>query len=266
MDPATALGAARAALEVAAARVGALIAAAPDSSTPIPGSTWTVRDAAVHLAGGGHRYAALVEGAPSPVTHLDVEFMAARARALIDAEPESDPARLADMVTTGFGRVLTATANCAGDEVVDYHCGTRPDVARLVGVSLGEALLHGYDLAVALGVPWPIDRRDAALVLRGHRVIVPMLLDAAAAGDLEATFRLDVDGTEPYAVRVGGGSCVQIEPDDPADCVISADPVAALLVSSGRLAQWPAVSLGAVTFAGPRPELGPLFAQIFRFP
>lgn len=265
-DPSSALRAGRAALEAAAARVAALVAAAPDSSLPIPGSAWTVRDAAVHIAGGGHRYAALARGATSPVTHLDAEVMAARARALIDGEPEADPARLGEMVAAGFADLLTATASCSGDEVVAYHCGTRPDMARLVGISLGEALLHGYDLATALGVPWPVEGAEAGLVVRGYRVLLPVLLDAAGAADLDATFRLDVAGIEPHAVRVDRGTCTQVDPADPADCVISADPVTALLVGAGRLSQWPAISMGALAFSGPRPELGPRFARIFRFP
>jgi hypothetical protein len=45
----------------------------------------------------------------------------------------------------------------------------------------------------------------------------------------------------------------------------AADPVTALLVQAGRLSQWPAVALGSLTFAGPHPELGPRFAELFVF-
>ena len=47
---------------------------------------------------------------------------------------------------------------------------------------------------------------------------------------------------------------------------ISADPVTALLVITGRVSQWPAVALGRLVFSGPRPELGPRFADLFVFP
>jgi hypothetical protein len=47
---------------------------------------------------------------------------------------------------------------------------------------------------------------------------------------------------------------------------LAADPVTALLVQSGRLSQWAAVALGRLTFAGPHPELGPRFAELFVFP
>jgi hypothetical protein len=42
--------------------------------------------------------------------------------------------------------------------------------------------------------------------------------------------------------------------------------VTALLVITGRLNQWPAIALGRLVFSGPRPELGPRFADLFVFP
>jgi hypothetical protein len=50
------------------------------------------------------------------------------------------------------------------------------------------------------------------------------------------------------------------------DCTVSADPVTALLIQSGRLSQWPAIALGRLTFTGECPQLGPRFAELFVFP
>jgi len=35
----------------------------------------------------------------------------------------------------------------------------------LAGLELGELILHGYDLAATLGVPWPIEATHAQLVV-----------------------------------------------------------------------------------------------------
>jgi hypothetical protein len=135
-----------------------------------------------------------------------------------------------------------------------------------MSIYLGEYLLHGYDIATAVGAPWPIDPGYAALAVRGYRACYPAIFNPAAATELKATYQLDTAGTNPFFVRIAGG--VYEEPATPGsiDCVISADPVAALLVLSGRLSQWAAIALGRLTFSGDRPEIGPRFTDLFVFP
>jgi hypothetical protein len=48
--------------------------------------------------------------------------------------------------------------------------------------------------------------------------------------------------------------------------VISADPVAFLLVMSGRLGQWAAIALGLMSASGDRPELALGMTGLFRYP
>jgi hypothetical protein len=52
----------------------------------------------------------------------------------------------------------------------------------------------------------------------------------------------------------------------PVDCTISADPVAYLLVASGRLTPTAAIALGLLSAGGPRPELAGDFGRLFIFP
>jgi len=88
----------------------------------------------------------------------------------------------------------------------------------------------------------------------------------AASAGLEATYRVEVAGTDPFHARVADGTYTEPEAPGSIDCVISADPVTALLVITGRLKQWPAIALGRLKFTGDRPELGPRFADLFVFP
>jgi hypothetical protein len=74
-----------------------------------------------------------------------------------------------------------------------------------------------------------------------------------------------VEGTDPFHARIAKGTYAQEETPGSVDCVISADPVTALLVISGRDSQWPAITLGRLAFTGDRPELGPRFADLFVF-
>ena len=49
-------------------------------------------------------------------------------------------------------------------------------------------------------------------------------------------------------------------------CTIRADPVAFLLVSSGRVSQWVAIALGLLQVGGDRPDLALRFNDLFLFP
>ena len=260
------LAAARDAFAVMAERYAELVESVPDTTIAIPNSEWTVRDAAVHSAGSNHRMAALAGGEASTVPTADKQFLDARARKLIAENPETDGKMLADQIREGLERVMAVTADLPGTQPISYHAGLRLNLTELVSIYLGEYLLHGYDIAVAARAPWPIDPGYAAMAVRGFRACYPAIFNPATAAGLDATYCLDTAGTEPFLVHIDGTTYEQPASPGPADCVISADPVTALLVMSGRLSQWAAIALGRLTFSGDRPEIGPRFNDLFVFP
>jgi uncharacterized protein (TIGR03083 family) len=268
MDVSEFLGAVRDAIVVMAERYARLVENVEDSSIPIPGSEWTIREAAVHTAGGGHRYSALARGDASPIPSLaDKEYLDARMRSILADNPETDPKRLADQIRDGYKTFLDTTRTIPADQPIAYHAGLRPNVAQLAAALLGEPVLHGYDIATAAGVAWPIDPAHAALVLRGYRAFYPAaLFQPEAAAGLEATYRIDITAVEPFFVRVVDGAFEELRSTHLVDCAISADPVTALLVITKRISQWPAIALGALGFGGDRPEVGPRFFDLFLFP
>ena len=268
MEPTEILAAAREGLADMGERCARLVEDLADTSIPIPGSEWTVREAAVHLAWAPPRIAAFATGQVDvSAMQFDKEVYAARMRCVIADNPETDPKKLAQQVREGYGVLTEALATVPADQPIAYYAGLRPTVADLASQNLGEPLLHGYDIATAVGVPWPIDPEYAAVVVGGYqRLTFSLIFQPAASVGLEATFRVEVEGTDPFHVRVAGGTCTRPEAPESVDCVISADPVTVLLVITGRLSQWPAIALGRLTFTGDRPELGPRFADLFVFP
>ena len=267
MEPGAILDAARNGLADMGERYARLVEQLGDTSVPIPGSAWTVRDAAVHLAGSSRRYAALVRG-ELDVSGLPFEkaFLDARASSLIADNPETDPKQLASQIREGLEDLLDAAATTAADQTIAWYAGLRPHAAASVAIYLGEPLLHGYDIANAVDVPWPIDPGHAALAVGGYRLAYPALFQPSAAAGLEATYRIDIAGTEPFSVRIAGGTYQEVPGGPDVDCVISVDPVTALLVISRRISRWPAVALGGLRFTGDRPDLGPRFFDLLVFP
>ncbi|HEY1974859.1 MAG TPA: maleylpyruvate isomerase N-terminal domain-containing protein, partial [Pseudonocardia sp.] len=151
------LSEARAALAVVSARTSRLVASLPDTSVPIPGSRWTVREAAVHLTVIGFHLAGMAQGEPNQHPCLAPEECARRNDEFNADIPESDPGALAALVREGTDCLLAATASRGDNEEVGPHSGGVVSMPHLVAAALAEHLLHGYDIAVAAHRPWPID-------------------------------------------------------------------------------------------------------------
>ena len=260
------LAAARDAFATTVERYAQLVERVPETSIPIPDSEWTVRDATIHVCGSVQRMATLAAGEASTVPSLDKDFIAARARKLIDEDPETDGGKLADRIREGLARLLGVTATLTGDHPISYHAGLRLDLAQLFCLYLGEYLLHGYDIAVAIGAAWPIDPDDADPAIAGFRACYPAIFNPAAAAGLDATFQLDTAGTNPFFVRITDSACDMPTTPERVDCIISADPVTALFVLSGRMSQGAAAALGRLAYSGAHADLGPRFADLFVFP
>jgi len=236
--------------------------------TPLSGSSyWTVREAAVHLVNYAGIYADIAQGMPSPVRGLARETLAAEHDLRIADIPESDPAALADLLLESVDGLLEGTAALPGDQPVVFHGGIGLDVAGLVGIALGEHLLHGYDIAVAVGAPWSIDPGDAHLVLYGYGPCYEHLVNPKTTLGLNAGFGIELRGGAEFTVRFTDGVYgVEAAGSGPIDCTISADPDAFLLVGSGRLSQWPAIALGLYSPGGTDPQLALRFLDLFVYP
>jgi hypothetical protein len=168
MAETTMLNEVRTALSVVSARTAGLVESLPDTAVGIPGSAWTVREVAVHLAVVGFRYAGMAHGEPTQYPSLAPEERA-RLNDQLNADiPESDPAKLAALMRQGTGCLMAASAPCDDAQEILFDGGNVMTIPHLLGTALAEHLVHGYDMAVAVGQPWPIDPHHAALGLFGY--------------------------------------------------------------------------------------------------
>ena len=128
---------------------------------------------------------------------------------------------------------------------------------------LGEFEIHGRDIARALGHRWTIAPAHARLILDGAAPVMPGLVNPATAAGHTATYELRIRGgtTHFWAFRDGQFSIVD-ELRRP-DVVLSADPVACLLVFYGRRSQWPEILRGRMLAWGRRPWLAVSFVKRF---
>jgi len=258
--------AARAA-RTAAGRFAALLRAVPDPCVTAIGQ-WTVRDVAAHVAGGAELYASIARGTPSPAPTIDA--ITELNDQIIGTVGERDLPALADRVDAAVADLLAAAGHHEGDPDVPWHAGLRLPLSALLAVACGEYLVHGYDIARAARVPWPVSADCAQAVFLGVLPVVPHYLLAERARGRPARFDIRMrgergaravftvaDGTLTIRAPAAGGR---------ADCCLSADPWAFLLVLYGRSGPVAPALTGRILAWGRRPWLGLTLPSLFRKP
>ena len=279
------------ALLAAADRLATLVAACSPAelSRPVPGGTWTVHDAATHVAVGLRLYvedayadpASWPDAATPPTGGLLPGLVAASNRQLLEAEPQRGAGQLAAALhDEAVALVARARARGLDDPVpLPWYLGAGARTAGaaeatvLTGrevccVLLGEVLVHGWDVARALGRPWPLRRDDALTVLVGVRCMLGRFVDPRASAGVRLSQEVRPRGGERFWVEVSDGrATVATEaPDRPVDCHLWADPAALVLVGYGRRSQWWAVATGRFLAWGRRPWAGLRLARLFLDP
>ena len=256
---------ARAALQAATQQVAALVRSIPDPSLRIPNSEWTVGEAAAHMVLGARVYGECATGHESPVTDLgDLAGFNAR---FIREFPERQAEALAGLLVEAKGAFLTATAGRPGEEPMPWHEGHTLPVSLVTCIALGELLTHGYDIAKALGKPWPIKPQHARLIIAGMAPVLPRFVNEQAARGVRAGYELRIRGGPRFVCRFDDGKLTVEPPSARAvDCHISADPVAFLLVGYGRISQWRPILQGKMVAWGRKPWLAFKFKSLLRNP
>lgn len=117
----------------------------------------------------------------------------------------------------------------------------------------GEQLVHGFDIARAVGRRWPIDPAAARLVLAGTAPLLPHFADRDAIRDVGARIEVRIAGGPRYTLVLDHGRAAVEPGGGRPDCWILAQPVPYLLTGFGRVSQWPAVLRGQILAGGRHP-------------
>ncbi len=188
----------------------------------------------------------------APTAAVDI----AAVRAALRRVAERDLPALAERMRVAVTALLEASEGRSADEEVTWN-GVPMGLGAMLGIGLAEYLLHGWDIAKALWRPWTIRPDDARLVLASALPLLPLLVDPAVTAKVSATYDVRVRGGVQVCVAIEHGTMTIGNESEPADCHVSADPVALLLVAYGRKSQWSAVVRGKLLAWGRKPWLGP---------
>ena len=248
----------------AAVRFGKELRSAREPHRRMPGSDWSPVEAAVHVLQLVRIFTRLAQGEGSPYTRHE-EFPRI-SNDLIAAEPERDPAALADAIEHVTSRWTTTADGRPPADPFDWHGIVRITFADATGILLGEFLLHGRDIARAEGHAWAITPEDARTVLTGILPLLPYAVDEERAAGVRVSYGVRIRGMPRRAFRFDDGRLAIGPLDGPVDCHLAGDAVAVLLVAYGRWSHWQAVARGRLLAWGRRPALAFRFTSLLRNP
>jgi uncharacterized protein (TIGR03083 family) len=243
----------------------------PDAS--VPGLSWTIAETAAHVVGDLRDYTqALTRHANGYMTHANrptesPSKLSAKVNARhLEEVPERNVHRLADMLEASAEAYLNVAMG--GDPIVDIATpnGLVIGPSTMSALLLGEQLIHGLDIARAADTPWTISAADAFLVIPGVLTVAPQYLRPRRAAGVHVSFELRMRGGGSYRMAVDDGTAVVTAAGEKADCVITADPVAFLLLGYGRISQLSPVLRGQLRPGGRKPWLAMKFGRLLSTP
>lgn len=259
------LAVARAGVEQVSRRVEELLGSIPDTSVPVPGLDWTAGETGAHLVTLTSWFVDYVTGRKKPPV-TTAELPAFNAERIANFT-ERDGVRLAGHLHDTVQDFLATTSEYRGEDPFPWYDDQTVDVAAGTCILLGELVVHGRDLASAVGRPWSINPDDARLILAGMLSVVPLYVDHEQARGVRVTYQIRVKGSPPVYLRFTDGELdVTSAQVRPVDCRITADPVEYLLVSYGRIGQISPILRGKLIAWGRKPWLGSKLGTLMHKP
>lgn len=221
---------------------------------------WSIGETAAHVSGSSGYFLAAARGERG-LERLD-EVDQANAQALA-ADPERDPVRLADRLESGEQALVAFARQVQGDPPVHPFEGVEVPLSTLLAIELGELLVHGFDIARAAHLPWPIDPAAAVLTLQGYLPLMACTLDVARARGVQLAVEIRIRRMRPVVVVIADDALVVDESaGQRVDAHIAATPTAYLLLMWNRIPPWKPLLSGQFLIWGLRPwralELGRL--------
>ena len=264
-------------------RAAALVRGCRDLSAPVPGLSWDLGQLAAHLTAvymvfgmtlrGGYQDSELESAVRAVDGELPLPATIAAANAYaVGLLRVDDPGVAADGLAEQAA-ALRAAIEAAEDlaEKVPtpwYGVGMTRTAGTIAALAVTESLVHGRDLAGAVGAGTGMSRSSAAAAAPTVlSAMLPLLLDARRARGVSASYELRLRGGKPFGLRVADGraECFEVGAKD-VDCVITLDPCAALLIGFGRRSLARVTLTGGALAAGRKPWLGLRFPGLFGTP
>jgi uncharacterized protein (TIGR03083 family) len=274
----------RQAFERASGQAARLARSAAPLDGPVPGLEWTKAQLVTHLLAICEAFAATLRGEDFAEL-FGAEFIgsygsggtlpeavaAVNAR-VVNGASFATSAAAADALTSGAATLLAAFSTHDDLTVLQpapwYGSEVAIPAGNLMSMAVSEFLVHGYDLARAVGAnlrPSSATTASATAVTGAvMSEMLPRLLNQQTAGRFTGSFEIRVRGGDRFILRIADGRAwSEAAGSMPADCVLSLSGYDALLMGFNRVPVWRAIASGKARAFGRRPWLGLRFHDLF---
>jgi uncharacterized protein (TIGR03083 family) len=229
------------------------LALSADPHARVSPAHWTVHEIVAHVLSVAHRYKTFIETGdfrratdPAHLNRLNQEEMEAAMAPipeLVKALQALDP-----VMDDWFD-------NLTDDFTAEFHFGVEisPIVAQINW--LGELVLHGEDIARAIGVPWQISERDMLFYLHEAAAVVPAYVRPEMARDNDICVALQIPDARPFVIHVHDGT-VEMRarrPSDRPDAVLKGPASTIVRMLMGRIGPVTALRRGLRIVGGRQP-------------
>jgi hypothetical protein len=196
-----------------------------DAQRPVDGSTWTVGETAAHVCSLLRRMTEDGRRSTAPADLAELNDLAV-------GEIGLDVAATAEEIETRAQLVVVAAPHIAPDRQFKFHAGQQVTLTQALAVVVGELVVHGAELAAAVGASWPIAPDDMLVVWRYATPVLQGWLRPEASAVTETWSLQFPDDDRPVVVRVDAG-WLDIDPDPAptADHVVTIDDTVAFTLA-----------------------------------
>jgi uncharacterized protein (TIGR03083 family) len=227
---------------------------------------WSASDVAAHVATTLEINVEVAGGLGSPADTL--KDIPTWSQSALETVVDRTPQALVERIRAAVCELTNAVSSRDGNPRIPWHTGLLVPISTVPALMVGEAMIHGYDIARAHGRRWRIQTGWAETILRGVlQGLPPYFLPERSAG-LHAQIEVRFRGTQTGALfSVADGELQIAEPSGArADCYISGEPTALLLLLYGRTGPLRPTLTGRVAAWGRKPWLALRFPDLFHNP
>jgi uncharacterized damage-inducible protein DinB len=227
------------------------------------GLDWTVHQVIAHVLCVAHRYQAVIEGRdfrravhPRDMDQINHEEMLAAMAPIPELLEELEA--LEPMMDAYFD-------DLTDDYAVELHCRAMGSGIIVQINWLFDLILHGEDIARAVGVPWKIRERDMLLLLREGLELGPAYVKPGISPATDICVALEIPDARPYVFHVHDGFAEARErrPSDRPDAVLKAPASTMVRLFLQRVGVLGAVRDGLRIVGGRRPWKAMKFQSCF---
>ncbi|MDQ3956048.1 MAG: maleylpyruvate isomerase family mycothiol-dependent enzyme [Actinomycetota bacterium] len=185
---------------------------------------------------------------------------------LMAREPERDPRKLAGLLREAVDTFIQEATSRSPDDPAYFRTGFGTTVTTATCMLICEFLIHGYDIATTLDVPWDLDRHAAELSVYGTAATMPLAVNPTTTAGVRALVQVRVRGGASFAVRIDDGYVTTEPAGARADLYTSVNPVTYLMLGFGRFSPLKAFATGGLLGWGRRPALAFKLPTFFKTP